>query len=346
MECLRRRFDEENHHADPTLAEDLTILKMAIRKATKNIRAAEAESMANTTGHKLALTLSFIRLIEAGDYSKAKSLQTKYAKLHCEVSAKTKTSREYLAIKNLAVELMHIDVDERIRELSSCRNGLAEETYKHRKNGIVTRLKKLIPAGPKAEIMIIKDKQGKYHTEASKIAALLSEHWQDVFDRKPTDKKLREMWLEQVKSRLKTSLAELRPTSEDVEKVFKHLRESAAGPDGISSGMYMPLRNLAPEVFLRVVNGMLDGQTTFDDAFNHAFLCCIPKSSDEQVDGGTPVYTAGNTRPISIVDAANRIIAAILCVDLERCVGSINTDMQKGFLHDRKMMNNMIDDRH
>ena len=343
MERLKRRFTQENHDTDLSPADGLILLKLAIREAAKNIRCAEANKLASTTTHKLAITLSFIRAIEAGDYSKARSLQSKYDELRCPVSVKTKTSKDYLNIKNLAVDLMHIDVKERTQELRACRSSLAKDIYDRRKNCIAARLKQLLPAGPKAEIGIIKDTQGNYHTEASEIAAVLSGHWQTVFDEKPTDCELRRSWLEHVRNRLKTNLAKLRPTTDDVDKVFKHLRDSAAGPDGISSGMYAPLRNLAPAIFLRVVNGMFDGQTTFDEAFNHAFLCCIPKSSDEQDDKGTPVYTAGNTRPISIVDAANRIIAAILCVALERCVGSRISNMQKGFLHGRKMMSNLID---
>jgi hypothetical protein len=146
-----------------------------------------------------------------------------------------------------------------------------------------------------------------------------------------------------MKDKLKTDLTVIRPTMGDVEKVFEHLRDSAAGPDGITSGMYAPLKKLAPAIFLRVVIGMFDGQTTFDEAFNHAFLCCKPKSSDERNDNGTPVYIASNTRPISIVDASNRIIAAILCVALERCVGSRIADIQKGFLHGRNVISNLID---
>ena len=48
------------------------------------------------------------------------------------------------------------------------------------------------------------------------------------------------------------------------------------------------------------------------DDSNYAILCCIPKAPDELSDDGTPVFRAGSTRPISIVDAANRIVAAVL----------------------------------
>jgi hypothetical protein len=88
---------------------------------------------------------------------------------------------------------------------------------------------------------------------------------------------------------------------------------------------------------------MLEGSADLGEAFNHAFLCCIPKSADGITSNGLPVHTAGGTRPISIVDASNRIIAAILSTAQERCVGSRISDLQNGFVHGRNMMNNLID---
>ena len=63
FEHLKQRFAEESYDAEPTPAEELTVLKMAIRKAAKNIRAADALKLASTTKHKLAVTLSFIMSI-------------------------------------------------------------------------------------------------------------------------------------------------------------------------------------------------------------------------------------------------------------------------------------------
>ena len=343
METLTERFEMENSDK-PSATEALALLKMSIRKAAGSIRKKDAESVACTTAHKLAATLSFIRSIEAGDYKKAEHIQKRFTRLEqCKISSTTRSSREYLAVKNLAVEMMQVDLGDRIRELKACREQLTEDIYRRRKDAIAARLKKLIPAGPKTEIVIIKDNHGNYHNEAKEIAEILTLHWQTVFDQKPTDADLRKTWLSHVTDRLKTTVSELRPTGKDVEKVFKNLRESAAGPDGISSMIYAALGKLAPGIFLRIVTEMLDGTATFDDAFNQAFLCCIPKTADEVDNSGTPVFSASSTRPISIVDAANRIIAAILAVALERCVGTRISEMQKGFLFGRQMMENLID---
>ena len=293
--------------------------------------------------HKLALTLKFIRSVELGQYEAAKHAQTRYGELQCVVSSSTKHSAEYKLIKDLAVELMHTDVGVRIRELNKCRSSLPEEIYARRKNVISRRLKRLLPAGASNEVAVLKDSEGSYHTDSAAIANLLSQHWQQVFDQKTTNPRLRATWLERVRGRLATDLVDLRPTIGDVGKVFKHLHESAPGPDGISTGLFAKLKHLGPDIFLRVAHSMLDDETDLGDGFNQAFLCCIPKSADETTCNGHAVFTAGSTRPISIVDAANRILAAIFCASLERCVSARISEMQRGFLHGRKMMSNLLD---
>jgi hypothetical protein len=138
-------------------------------------------------------------------------------------------------------------------------------------------------------------------------------------------------------------LPDLRPTLEDVEEVLWKLSHSAAGPDGISSGFYKQLSSISTGLFLELVNNIIDSDVKFNEDFNYAILCCIPKAPDEISSDGKSIFTAGSTRPISIVDAANRIIAAVLKHTLERCVGDRISDMQRGFVGGRQMLMNLID---
>ena len=84
MEQVRLRFIEESHNVDSTPVEDLAILKMSIRKAAKHIRTSDAQKIASTTKHKLAITLAFIRSIDMGDLAHATKLQKKYDGLSCD----------------------------------------------------------------------------------------------------------------------------------------------------------------------------------------------------------------------------------------------------------------------
>ena len=92
-----------------------------------------------------------------------------------------------------------------------------------------------------------------------------------------------------------------------------------------------------------MVDEMIEGSMEPNEDFNFAFLCCIPKATKEKHLTGAPIHSAASTRPLSIVDAANRIVAAILCASLERCVGDRISSMQRGFVKRRQMLMNIID---
>ena len=94
---------------------------------------------------------------------------------------------------------------------------------------------------------------------------------------------------------------------------------------------------------LEVVNAMLDGDDAPDDAFNLAFMVCIPKEPDCHTHDGQPVYKPSSLRPLSIVDASNRLLASIFRMSLERCIGARISSFQKGFLRSRQMLKNVIE---
>ena len=78
---------------------------------------------------------------------------------------------------------------------------------------------------------------------------------------------------------------------------------------------------MAP-IFLQLTKDMLSGSAVPPDDFNWAFLVCLPKGSGSVQFNGNNAYHAQDTRPLSIVDAANRILASIFRVSLERVLGS------------------------
>eukprot|EP00973_Karenia_brevis_P087404 12117379-Karenia_brevis.AAC.1 len=59
-----------------------------------------------------------------GHYDRARRLQTKWEALNCEVSFATKSSADFKRIQDLAVELMHTNIEDRIRELHACKRDM------------------------------------------------------------------------------------------------------------------------------------------------------------------------------------------------------------------------------
>ena len=321
----------------------INLLKEAIRDAASYVRSLEKDALAETTAHKLACTLAFIRAVGVNDFKAAMKMQSKYARLRQKLDQTTVGSQWYASVKQHAVELMRTDIAERVQELRTCKCQLRSEIYDRKKLSIVRKLKSLLPAGGFHEIVIIKDESGALHTCPEKIAEELRKYWQNVFNKGPTDKNLRRKWLDHVRGKMRVALEELRPNMDDVKVVFENLNDSTPGPDGIPSGIYKCLRNIAPSLFCEFINGIIDGTDQVDEDFNFAIMCCIPKANDDFSDDGVRIHKANATRPISIVDAANRIFAAVLKVALERCVGNKVSKMQRGFLKGRDMLMNLID---
>ena len=90
----------------------------------------------------------------------------------------------------------------------------------------------------------MKDKHGELHTDPCGIAPCLSEHWQEVFNEKQTDKRLRQRWMRHVRDRFKTSVSDLRPSEQDVDTILESLPSSASGPDGIPFAVYGKLKSI------------------------------------------------------------------------------------------------------
>ena len=74
------------------------------------------------------------------------------------------------------------------------------------------------------------------------------------------------------------------------------------------------------DILFEVALAMYDGLDEPDDAFNYAFLVCLPKAANGHDSNGMPYYTPECTRPLSIVDASNRILASIFRLSIERAV--------------------------
>jgi len=63
---------------------------------------------------------------------------------------------------------------------------------------------------------------------------------------------------------------------------------------------------------------MIAGSEKPPSDFNTAFLLCLPKTAGVVDEQGQTFHDAGNTRPLSIVDAANRSIALVFRICLDR----------------------------
>ena len=77
--------------------------------------------------------------------------------------------------------------------------------------------------------------------------------------------------------------------------------------------------------------------------FNLGILTCIGKRPIGQEEGVGDVYDAAGTRPLSIVDTANRLIASAYRLRWEPHLASWVSPLQRGFLPGRSLLANVVD---
>ena len=327
----------------PDSFEKLDIFKESAHVTTSYIRRICKDMEATSIEHRLSMCLSFIRAIYARNYDNARQLQRRCSDLvNVRIDDGTWCSEQFLAVKTQAVALMHADIQERTDELRQMRKNLPAYVIEQKKKGIACALKKMLPGGS-SEISAMNDSSAGIVTSPAGIAECLNNHWQRVLDSKNTDQALRMEWLEELRGKFRVSKNELRPTRKVVRQIIKEAPTSASGPDAVPFAVYKAAGEVAVTLFLEAALAMLDGNSPHDENFNLAFMVCIPKKAESYLADMTPVYSAAGTRPISIVDAANRILASIFCKVLETAVGTRLNYFQKGFLKDRHMLRNVLD---
>ena len=77
--------------------------------------------------------------------------------------------------------------------------------------------------------------------------------------------------------------------------------------------------------------------------FNIAFLTCIGKKPLFCEEDTTPVYEPKATRPLSIVNSDNRLMANALLIKMAPTIERWVSEAQRGFLTNRFLLQNVVD---
>ncbi|CAK0903318.1 unnamed protein product [Prorocentrum cordatum] len=320
----------------------LGLFKLAVKKAVKFTKARIRNAPASTTEEKLSACVGFLRALDRIDWKNAGRIQASCPRLRgAPVDQGAAATRAYRDLLAHVQELGHVSVKERVDELKRVRKGMPEIVYKQRKDGILSSLRRLLP-GATCGLSAVRDRSGGIASEPEALATALTPYWQTAFDHKPTGSSLRRQWLDQQSDKLRVDSSDLCPTLEDVRNICELLPKSSSGPDGIHVGVYGRFADILAPVFFEIVTGMIQGAIAPPCDFNWAFLICLPKGRGD-LHGGTEVHDPAGARPLSIVDASNRIIASIFRVALERKVAEWVSAPQRGFLVGRQMLRNAVD---
>jgi len=236
-----------------------------------------------------------------------------------------------------------------------------EGLWDRRRNSVARQLRRLKP-GAATGLVALKKRSGNITTDPQEIAKELEEYWQEIFKKKEVDEKRLREWLKEecdeegsVKSLL------LGVESKDwalehhhAKKAIDNSGDSAPGPDGIPYVAWRKLGVMGQSLIFRATKELMlpEGIAKMREAygqdgedqhqFNEAIMAFLPKKPCATM-GTIEVYEAGGTRPLSIVNTDNRLIASTLRMALEPVLCKVISENQRGFLRGRSLIANVVD---
>ena len=159
-----------------------------------------------------------------------------------------------------------------------------------------------------------------------------------------------------IRKPLPTQESAWRVRRKDIEEAIRHSGNSSPGPDGIPFRAWRALGPLGISILYDVATCLgtaeapqhlntayQDGDTTTTGhQYNHSTLVCLPKKSTTSTADGTKAYTPNNTRPLSIVNCDNRIVASAARNRWEGHLSAWILPRQQGFLRGRSILTNLL----
>ena len=181
----------------------------------------------------------------------------------------------------------------------------------------------------KKRLLLLQASDGEDATsDPDKMADIIKDFWQEVWnDRqgKPTSNVLNNYFNNYDKV-INTLTKPVIPSPQVVRDIILSTNNSCAGPDGLPFIIYRNLIDISTDVIHAMLSDLGKGLPPPDD-FNYARLFIIPKSSSILIS---------KTRPISVTNADNRIIAKCVSFAITPCLQTFLDEAQQGFTKDRR----------
>ena len=229
--------------------------------------------------------------------------------------------------------------------MSEEREEIEKRTEKHKginsaMNNFLKRTRRLIP-GNRAGIHVLAVGNNLI-TEEKNIDEHLAKYWGNIFKdpQLPSDRleKLSE-WIRELgpQTRLPPDAPPL--IAGNMTAALKGCGRSAPGPDGIP---YEAYRNYLPAkgILHDVLGHMMENKSvnSIPPDFNYSRMTCLPKKPSGHDAELGDYYSPENTRPLSIVNTDNRLLAAALKFSLHDYLENWISEAQQGFLTGRSML--------
>ena len=118
-----------------------------------------------------------------------------------------------------------------------------------------------------------------------------------------------------------------------VEKAIQYSNNSALGPDGVPYLAWRKAGRLAVVIIHNALSQLQSDTFSVEHLprdFNTGFLCCLPKKPSGYDPALGDPYAPNATRPLSLVNTDNRLMASAARIRVEPTMESVISDMQRG----------------
>lgn len=354
-------LQQEVGTAPPSGNRSLVLLKRAMRAVAETMQAERGQQAKAADSDRLSILIRLLRAWDQGRVGAVRRLAVQWDLGQDLTIVKQWSEAGEQRIGRLRKEAMELARAAYVQDLRSHQSQAAEmpaAQHAQRRVQLMTKLKRLRP-GASTTLQAVMDEAGHVQQEPEDMAKALCRHWSKVFAEQPAHADDIAAWLESaypagdgLEGMPSTNDKAWKLRRRDVARAVKLSGRSSPGPDGIP---YAAWRSLGPNGVdalwsalreLGQENGIEQLEAAYHDSagcdFNMGLLACIPKATTGTTAAGQAYVSPADTRPISMVDTSNRIMANAARLRWEGNLGAWICNEQRGFLPHRSMLANVI----
>jgi hypothetical protein len=322
-------------------------VKTAIYQASRFFKFRARNVLATTTEHKLSVTANFIRALLSSDLESAAHFQGRYEFLMSMDISSCHEGPQYDRVLEHYKELGHISRRERQkqeeqRQQAAVAAGVLSEDDLNFTGSTLNSLYEMLDKNS-ANLTAVADSDGNVTTVPGAMADVLCSHWQEAFTPGAIDDEVGALVCNESSDFLKACLQDVAPIEDDARKALQHSPNTGVGPDGVPYSVWRGLGDFTVQLIMAIISCFLCASADVPYWFNLAFMVFIPKDPSGQTAYGTPYYSADCTRPLSLADTINKLIANTVRIALERFASPRISFFQRGFLKGRQILDNVVE---
>lgn len=195
------------------------------------------------------------------------------------------------------------------------------------------QVKTILPS-TKMNLLSLRETISDTPTECPKQQAnILKKFWGPIWAKRgnaPTTQEI-ENYLEEYDKIIPEHALPFIPSPDTVLEIIQKPKNTACGPDGLPFSLYRNLSDIATPILHKVIVRIAAGEAPPKE-FNMGEVCFFPKDNSS---------TVARTRPITLNNVSNRIIASVVAKTIMPAVDAIVDRRQKGFVHGRRGEDNI-----